>query len=205
MCTYCGIFTCNQRQYSRYNDCAACCFYEQFVADLSGLFLWKNQKGYVRVRQYWGAFTKPLLPWKAIHICVCVCLCTRARVDVLAQACACLLIQYATCRRHIVCVMSPPYFSTLSRKPHNFREKVTEHIMCVLIFSTSFIRKISQSKKNFVTNVKSLHKSTCHFCHILMKPEFSKQIFGKVSNMTFHQNPSSGSQVVPCRQTDGRT
>jgi hypothetical protein len=34
-----------------------------------------------------------------------------------------------------------------------------------------------------------------------MKFEFSRQIFEKVSNIEFHQNPSSGSRV-PCGQTD---
>jgi hypothetical protein len=38
-----------------------------------------------------------------------------------------------------------------------------------------------------------------------MKLEFSKQIFEKVSNIKFHQNPYSGSRVVPCRRTDGQT
>jgi len=31
------------------------------------------------------------------------------------------------------------YFSTLSHKRHDFRGKVTEHKMCVLIFSTTFV------------------------------------------------------------------
>jgi hypothetical protein len=35
-----------------------------------------------------------------------------------------------------------------------------------------------------------------------MKSEFSRQIFEEVSNIKFNQNPSSGSQVVPCGQTD---
>jgi len=35
--------------------------------------------------------------------------------------------------------------------------------------------------------------------------EFSRQIFEKSSNAKFHENPSSGSRVVPCGQTDGRT
>jgi len=35
-----------------------------------------------------------------------------------------------------------------------------------------------------------------------MKLEFSRQIFEKFSNIKFHENPSSGSQVVPCVQTD---
>jgi hypothetical protein len=32
-----------------------------------------------------------------------------------------------------------------------------------------------------------------------------KQIFGNSSNTKFHQNPSSVSRVIPCRQTDGET
>ena len=35
-----------------------------------------------------------------------------------------------------------------------------------------------------------------------MKLEFSRQIFEKNSDIKFNQNPSSGSGVVPCGQTD---
>jgi hypothetical protein len=35
-----------------------------------------------------------------------------------------------------------------------------------------------------------------------MKFEFSGQILEEVSNIKFHQNPSSLSQVVSCEQTD---
>jgi hypothetical protein len=35
-----------------------------------------------------------------------------------------------------------------------------------------------------------------------MKLEFSQQIFEKYSNLNFHENPFSGIQVVPCRQTE---
>jgi len=38
-----------------------------------------------------------------------------------------------------------------------------------------------------------------------MKVEFSGQIFEKYSNFKFHENPSSGSWVVPCGRTDRRT
>ena len=36
-----------------------------------------------------------------------------------------------------------------------------------------------------------------------MKIEFSPQIFEKYSNIKFHENPSSGSRVVPCGRADG--
>jgi hypothetical protein len=44
-----------------------------------------------------------------------------------------------------------------------------------------------------------------HSCPILMKIEFSSQIFEKYSNIEFHENPSRGSWIVACGQTDGRT
>jgi len=44
--------------------------------------------------------------------------------------------------------------------------------------------------------------STLYFCPILMKLELSEQIFEKSSNINFHENPSSGSRVVPYGPTD---
>jgi hypothetical protein len=44
-----------------------------------------------------------------------------------------------------------------------------------------------------------------YFCRILMKFEFSRQIFENISNITFHKNLSTGGRVVPRGQTDKRT
>ena len=38
-----------------------------------------------------------------------------------------------------------------------------------------------------------------------MKNEFSRQIFEKSSNIKFHENPSSGSPVVPFSHAEGHT
>jgi len=38
-----------------------------------------------------------------------------------------------------------------------------------------------------------------------MKLEFSQQILEKYSNIKFHENPSSGKRVVPCRHIDRQT
>ena len=38
-----------------------------------------------------------------------------------------------------------------------------------------------------------------------MELEFSRQILEKCLNITFNQNPSSGSRIVTFGQTDGRT
>jgi hypothetical protein len=44
-------------------------------------------------------------------------------------------------------------------------------------------------------------QSTYYFCQILIKLEFSSQIFKKYSNINFHENMSSVSHVVLCRWT----
>jgi hypothetical protein len=48
-------------------------------------------------------------------------------------------------------------------------------------------------------------ESTHYSGQILMKLEFSEQIFEKYSNIKFHENPFSGSQVITCRQMDRQT
>jgi len=40
---------------------------------------------------------------------------------------------------------------------------------------------------------------------ILIKLNLFQQIFEKSSNVKFHEHPFSGSRVVPCGRTDGRT
>ena len=44
--------------------------------------------------------------------------------------------------------------------------------------------------------------SDFYSCPIVTKLEFFPQIFEKYSNIKFYENPSSGSRVVPCGQTD---
>jgi len=50
-----------------------------------------------------------------------------------------------------------------------------------------------------------LHAKYLFSCPILMKLEFPRQFFEKYSNIKFHENPPSGSRVVPSGQTDTRT
>jgi hypothetical protein len=72
-----------------------------------------------------------------------------------------LVIQHAV-RMHRITLSSVassgvPYFSTLCHKHHDFSKQVTEHKLYLLIFSTSFVRKISHYKKN---SARYCHKCT---------------------------------------------
>ena len=101
------------------------------------------------------------------------------------------------------------YFSTLFHKRHDFRKrKFPVHEMYVLIFSTTFAWNISPSKKwgRYDEICILVFKWSTHYsCDILMKLEFSRQIFEKYSNTKFREYSSSGSRVVPCGRTDGQT
>lgn len=50
-----------------------------------------------------------------------------------------------------------------------------------------------------------LHAKYPIFLTDLNETEFSRYIFKKYSNVIFHENLSSGNQVVPCGQTDDKT
>jgi hypothetical protein len=76
-----------------------------------------------------------------------------------------------------------------------FGKIVIEHKMCVLIFSTTFLRNIFHCKTN---SVRYYHK--CE--DVLMKLELSGHIFEMSSNIKFCENPSGGSRGVPCGRTD---
>ena len=105
-----------------------------------------------------------------------------------------------------VASLAVPHNSTLSHKRCDFRKKVAEHKMCVLIFCTTFVRNISHSKKNWARYdqncISVFIYSTGYYCSNLMDLEFSRQIFEKYPNMKFHENPSIEKRVVACGQTD---
>ena len=104
--------------------------------------------------------------------------------------CACSILQSLAC-------LALHYFSTLTHKRQ-----------AVLIFSATTVWNISHSKKKWVSEMWSnmyigLYVSIRHSGQILMKLEFSRQIFKKYSNIKFHENPSIGSRVVPWGRMNG--
>ena len=121
-------------------------------------------------------------------------------------------LRYPACNAHVPCChLWPLRFYSIF--PHYLvhgtifrRKKFIEHKMCVLIFSTTRVSNISRSKKNWGRYdqkcVLVFMWSTPCSPQILMKLEISRQIFEKVPNIKFHENPSSGSWVFLCGKAD---
>jgi hypothetical protein len=66
---------------------------------------------------------------------------------------------YAT---YVICGLSgPAVFSTLSHKRHDCLEKVVEHKIYVLMFSTTLISNVSYSKKKWARNDKNILMYSC--------------------------------------------
>jgi hypothetical protein len=78
--------------------------------------------------------------------------------------------------------------------------------MC-LEFLYSFYLKydfiLRSTERDTIGNV---YRSSCKvpfiLVQVLVKLEFSRQLFEKFSTIKFHETPSSGSRVAPCGQTD---
>jgi hypothetical protein len=111
--------------------------------------------------------------------------------------------------RRIICqlwsVRLYPYSPTLSHKRDDFREKKsysTQNVCSDFLynFETLLILRRIERKVMHDMYVGS-NVTTIVFCHILLKLEFSRQIFRKILRY-FRENPSFVSRVVPYGQTD---
>jgi hypothetical protein len=132
---------------------------------------------------------------------VCLCFCLLASITRHAN-------RTSSAPHYIaICGLSRPalpYFSTLSHKRQDFREK-NFNTKCVLRFSLHFCLKtfsfsapLSQLL-SWTTWVFML--SPRYFCHNLVNLGFSVQIFGISSNIKFREYPTSGIRVIPCGWT----
>ena len=74
--------------------------------------------------------------------------------------------------------------------------------MEVLVYGSTRIWKYSYSERYYHKYTQVFMYSTGCSCRILIKLTFSRQTFEKSPNIIFHENPSIGSRVVPCGQTD---
>ena len=78
--------------------------------------------------------------------------------------------------------------------------KVVEYKMLILNFCATFVWNISQSRKSWVRYnyecTKFFMYSTHYSCQVLIKLDFSWQVFKKSTHIILHENPSSGSRVV---------
>jgi hypothetical protein len=144
--------------------------------------------------------------WEITRACVrpsvrpCWCGCTGASVYL--RPCS---LNYPACHAQVPYCLRPSWLHHIFQ--HYLINCATENKMCVLLFTATFIWSISHSKKN---SARYCHKcenvfiqSTRFLYWILKVLEFSRQIFEKVSNVKFNQNPSNGSRDVPCGRTDG--
>jgi hypothetical protein len=127
---------------------------------------------------------------------VCVC-------SLRYRACnACAILSSVACR-------ALKYFCPFSHKRQDFPGKGVEYNVCVWIISTNVVWNISNSNKNWEMYDQNFilvfMLSVCHVSQILMKLEFSRQIFEKYSNITFHESSSIGKRVFPWVRLDELT
>jgi hypothetical protein len=120
-----------------------------------------------------------------------------------------LVIQHLMRVRRIilsaVASLAVPYLSVLSHKRHDFRIKVCEHKDCFFNFfynfcleHFSFDEELSEILSYMYLG---LHVKYRYSRPVLMKFEFSRQVFEKYPNIQCHENQFSGSRVGPCGRT----
>ena len=122
-----------------------------------------------------------------------------------------LVIQQAMCLCRVilspvVCLSVCTTLSTSSHKLHDFRLKIIEHKIWVLILSKTYAWNIFRVLKiiqldNTIMYV-YLHVKWPFFLSHIIKHEYSRQTFERYSNAKFNDNQSSGRQVVLCGHTD---
>jgi len=164
--------------------------YEYLINNKTGNMLWRNSEVRSCAHCCGGKAIRITQRW--------VCICSR---------------RYPAYHEHEpYCHLWPAPFYRMF--PHyltnaGFSKKKLLNIKVVSIFTTTFVWNIFNSKKNYERyNRKCIllfMKIIPYSCPVLMKLEFSRQIFEKCLINTFRDNHSNGRGVVPCGQTVERT
>jgi hypothetical protein len=102
----------------------------------------------------------------------------------------------------VVCLSVPCFFHIMAQTARFSGENIINRKTCVLICSTTFVRKVSRYRKRPRGIIINVHRPSCKvpFTYVVFR-----QILKKFSNVKFHKNSSSRSRVVPCGHTDRQT
>jgi hypothetical protein len=141
---------------------------------------------------------QPVLQWKSNEYCI-------------FWVCS---LRYPACNAHApYCHLWPAQLYNIF--PHylinvTILKKMSLNTNCVFWFSLQLLSEtfliLRRTERDVIKNV---YRSACKVPVIVVRFElkltFLDRYFEKCSNTKFHENPSSGSQVVPRGQTDGGT
>ena len=131
--------------------------------------------------------------------------CRGKRISITHSECMCILAQFSARKAHATCLLSSvAYLAVLYFPTHLInvtilrRESVIKSKICVLVFSTAWseIFLILQTERDFIKGSIGFQEST-RYSRQSYKLEFSPQVFAKSSNIKFHENLSSESEIVP--------
>jgi hypothetical protein len=125
--------------------------------------------------------------------------------------CLYYLFIYPACKGHpqnyiVICGLSGPtiFFSHFLTNGV-ILEKVIEYKMLVPNFPTKFGWKCSNSNnkstRHYYKRAHVFMWRMRYFCHVVIKTCHFRKILENSWNTKFHENPSSGSQIVLCGQT----